>query len=60
MRNGFVKGIMIGGIVAASVGLMMNSDMMMSSRTKKRMMRGGRNLLRKSGNIISDVADLFR
>jgi hypothetical protein len=38
----------------------MNSDMMMSSRTKKRMMRGGRNLLRKSGNIISDVADLFR
>lgn len=60
MRNGFVKGMMVGGIVAASVGLIMNSDMMMSSRTKKRMIRGGRNLLRKSGNIIGDVADLFR
>lgn len=60
MRNGFVKGVMLGGIVAASVGLIMNSDMMMSGRTKKRVMRGGRNLLRKSSNIISDVADLFR
>lgn len=51
---------MVGGIVAASVGLIMNSDMMMSGRTKKRVMRGGRNLLKKSSNIISDVADLFR
>lgn len=60
MRNGFVKGMMVGGIMAASVGLIMNSEMVMSSRTKKRMVRGGRNLLRKSTNIISDVADLFR
>jgi gas vesicle protein len=60
MRNGFVKGVMIGGMVAASVGLMMNSDMLMSNRTKKRMMRSGKHLLRKSSNIIGDVADLFR
>ncbi len=59
MRNGFVKGMMVGGIMAASVGLIMNSEMM-SSRTKKRMIRGSRNLLRKSGHIISDVAELFR
>jgi gas vesicle protein len=59
MRNGFMKGVMIGGLVAASVGLMMNTDMM-SGRTRKRMMRSGKNLLRKSGHIISDVADLFR
>ena len=59
MRNGFVKGMMIGGIVATSVGLVMNTDMM-SGRTKKRVIRSGRNLLRKSSNIIGDVADLFR
>jgi gas vesicle protein len=59
MRNGFVKGMMVGGIMAASVGLIMNTDMM-SGRTKKRMMRGGRNLLRKSSHIIGDVAELFR
>jgi gas vesicle protein len=60
MRNGFVKGMMVGGIVAASVGLIMNSETMMSGRTKKRMVRSGKHLLRKSGAIISDVADLFR
>ncbi len=59
MRNTFVKGMMVGGIVAASVGLVMNTDMM-SGRTKKRMIKGGRNLLRKSSGIIGDVADLFR
>lgn len=59
MRNGFMKGMMVGGIVAASIGFMMNSDMM-SGRTKRKMIRGGKNLLRKTGSVISDVADLFR
>ncbi len=59
MRNGFVKGMMVGGIVAASVGVMMSSDMV-RPRTKKRMLRNGRMLLRKSGNIIEDVVDIFR
>jgi gas vesicle protein len=59
MRNGFMKGVMVGGIVAASIGFMMNSDMM-SGRTKRKMIRGGKNLLRKTGSVISDVADLFR
>ncbi|NMA34758.1 MAG: YtxH domain-containing protein [Clostridiaceae bacterium] len=59
MRNGFMKGVMVGGIVAASVGFMMNTDMI-SGRTKRRMIRSGRNILRKSGSFISEVADLFR
>jgi len=49
----------VGGIVAASIGLMMNSDMM-SGRAKRKMIRSGRNILRKTGNIMSEVADLFR
>lgn len=59
MQNGFVKGVMIGGFIGASVSMMMNSDMV-KPRTKRRMMRNGRSLLRKSGNLISDVADMFR
>ncbi|HEX2947239.1 MAG TPA: YtxH domain-containing protein [Clostridia bacterium] len=59
MRSGFVKGVVVGSLVAASVSMMMNSDMM-SSRTKRRMMRGGRSFIRKSGNLISDVAEMFR
>jgi len=59
MQNGFVKGVVVGGIIAASVGMMMNSNMM-QSKTKRRMIRSGKAFLRKSGHIISDVADMFR
>lgn len=59
MYKGFVKGVIVGGLIASSVSMMMNSDMV-SSRSKRRMMRSGRSFLRKSGNIINDVADLFR
>lgn len=59
MHSGFTKGLVIGGIIGASVSIMVNSDMM-RPRTKKRMMRNGRTLLRKSGGIISDVVDIFR
>jgi gas vesicle protein len=59
MQRGFVKGIVVGSLVAASVGMMMNSDMM-SSKSRRRVMRGGKSFIRKSGNLISDVADMFR
>lgn len=59
MQNGFVKGMVIGGIVAASVSMMMNTEMVRPS-TKRRMMKSGRTLLRRSSNIIGDVADMFR
>ena len=50
---------MIGGIVAASVCDMMNTDMI-SGRTKRKMIRGGRNLLRKTGHIMNEVSEMFR
>jgi len=59
MQGGFVKGVVVGSLVAASVSMMMNSDMM-SSKSRRRMMRGGKSFIRKSGNLISDVADMFR
>lgn len=59
MRNGFMKGVMVGGLVAASIGFMMNSDMM-SGRARRKMIKSGRHILRKTGNIMSEVADLFR
>ena len=59
MRNGFMKGVMVGGIVAASVGFMMNTDMI-SGRTKRKMIRGGTNLLRKTGHIMNEVSEMFR
>lgn len=59
MEKSFVKGVIVGGLLTASIKMMMNSDMM-SSGTKKRMMRDGRTFLRKSGGFINNVVDLFR
>jgi len=59
MHSGFTKGMVIGGIVGASISMMINSDMM-KPKTRKRMMKTGRTFFRKSGGIIGDVVDIFR
>jgi len=59
MNGGFTRGLVIGSIIGASVSMIMNTDMM-RPRSRKKMLRTGRTLLRKSGGIISDVVDVFR
>lgn len=59
MQGSFTKGLIVGGLIGASVSMVMSTDMM-NGRTRKKMMRQGRSFLRKSGNIISDVVDIFR
>jgi len=58
MNRGFTKGLIVGSIIGASV-VMMNPGMM-KGRNKKKMMRTGRDLFRKSGNLIGDIVDIFR
>lgn len=59
MRSGFTKGLVVGSIIGASVSMMMNSDMM-KPRTRRRMMKTGRTILKRSGGIIGDMVDIFR
>ncbi|NJD03283.1 MAG: YtxH domain-containing protein [Ruminiclostridium sp.] len=59
MSGGFTRGLVVGSILVASVGMIMNNDMM-RPRNRKKMFRTGRTLLRKSSGIISDVVDAFR
>ena len=59
MNSGFTKGLVVGSIIGASVSMMMNSDLM-KPKTRKRMMRTGRTILKRSGGIIGDVVDIFR
>lgn len=59
MRGGFTRGLIIGSIVGASVSMMMNPDMM-KTRGRRKMMKRGRNFLRKSGGFVEDVMDLLR
>ncbi len=58
-RGGFTKGLIIGGIIGASMSMMMNGDMS-RKKYKRKMMHDGRDFMRKSGQIISDVVELFR
>jgi len=59
MESRFSKGIIIGGLIVASLGLVMNNDLM-SSRGRKRMMKSGRKFLRRSGNMMNDIVGVFR
>ncbi|MCX7745345.1 MAG: YtxH domain-containing protein [Clostridia bacterium] len=59
MNGGFTKGLIVGGIIGASVS-MMSGQNRMKGRTKRKMMRAGRNLLKRSGNILGDVVEMFR
>lgn len=59
MHSGFTKGLVVGGIIGASLSVLMNSDYM-NPRTKRKMMRTGRTILKRSGGILGDVVDIFR
>lgn len=58
MRGGFAKGLIVGSIIGASMGMMMDNGNM--SKNRKRMARNGRNIVRSSSDLISDVVRLFR
>lgn len=58
MKNGFTSGMLIGGIVGATMSMMMNHDIDMH-KTKKRMMRMGRNMYKRSRRIVSDISDMM-
>ncbi len=58
MRGGFAKGLIVGSIIGASMGMMMDNGNM--NKNRKRMARNGRNIVRSSSDLISDVVRLFR
>lgn len=58
MKNGFTSGMLIGGIVGATMSMIMNHDIDVN-KTKKRMMRMGRNMYRRSRRIVSDISDMM-
>jgi gas vesicle protein len=59
MNGSFTRGLIVGGIIAASISMAMNPQMM-RNKNRKKIMRSGRTLLRRSGNVLGDVVDMFR
>jgi len=58
MRIGFTKGMILGSILGASVGMMMEDDGMRKRRSK--MIRNGRRLARSSSAVIDNLTGMFR
>lgn len=58
MRNGFTSGMLIGGIVGATMSMIMNHDIDVN-KTKRRMVRLGKNMYRKSRRIMSDITGMM-
>ncbi|MBP7177119.1 MAG: hypothetical protein KBA53_13010 [Thermoclostridium sp.] len=58
MKNGFTSGMLIGGIVGATVSMIANHDIDVH-KTKKRMMRMGKNMVKKSRRIVSDISGMM-
>jgi gas vesicle protein len=57
MNKKITSGLIIGGLVGASVAMMAGKG---RAKPRKMLMKRGRSLLRKSGDIINDVSDLFK
>lgn len=58
MKGSFAKGMIVGGLIGASLA-MMNSDMM-TMKNRKKMMKMGRNFLRRSGSFVNGIIDYMR
>ncbi len=58
MRSGFTSGMIIGGIVGATMSMIANHDIDIN-KTRKRMMRVGRNVYRRSRRMISDITGMI-
>ena len=59
MNGGFMRGVIVGSIVGASISTIINPDFM-SGRTKRKIMRNKRKFFRKSGELFGNVVEMFR
>jgi len=59
MRTGFTSGMIVGGIVGAAMSMALNGDINMK-RTRRRIMRMGRDIFRKSRRIMSDISSMMQ
>ncbi len=59
MRNGFTNGMLVGGIVGATMSMIINHDIDVN-KTRKRIMRTGKSMFKKSRRLVTDIAGMMR
>lgn len=57
MHNSFTKGLIAGTLIGTAVGMMFPTSKNM--RFGKKMFRGSKGFIRKAGNVIEDVVDMW-
>lgn len=57
MYNGFTRGIITGAIIGMTVGVMFPTKNTM--RMGKRAFRNGKSMIRKAGNMLDSVIDIW-
>jgi hypothetical protein len=58
MRSGFTRGMVFGGIVGAMMSMVINNDIDVN-RTKKRIMRAGRSICKKSRRLVANLSGMM-
>ncbi len=59
MLRNFTKGLVIGGLIGASISVLTNPEVV-DPRMRKRMMKSGRKILHRSNNMLGEMIQMFR
>ncbi len=55
----FAKGVLIGGLIGASISVLTNPDIV-DPHMRRRLIKSGKKIVRRSGNVFEDMIHMFR
>ncbi len=55
----FAKGILIGGLIGASISVLTNPEIV-DPHMRRRLIKSGKKIVRRSGNVFGDMIHMFR
>lgn len=55
----FAKGILIGGLIGASISVLTNPDIV-DPHMRRRLIKSGKKIVRRSGNVFGDMVHMFK
>lgn len=59
MIRNFAKGVVIGGLIGASISILTNPEIV-DPHMRKKMIKSGRKIMRKSNHVLGDMVHMFR
>ncbi len=59
MMMKFARGMVIGGLIGASISVLTNPDII-DPRMRRKMIKSGRKIMHRSSNVFGDMISMFR